>query len=996
MTLAVAALASAAHALMRPPTATTTTRAAFTPPSHLLTPTRLSALRRPQSVHRSSEQTVEAVGVTTSTTTTSSSRDGAIPWMSAGEIRRLFLEYFQNEGHEVVASSTLVPKDDPTLLFTNAGMVQFKDVFLGGDVRSYKRAASSQKCVRAGGKHNDLDNVGYTARHHTFFEMLGNFSFGSYFKREAIRYAWRFLTEVLRLPKDRLWVTVFEDDQQAEDIWLKEVGVSPSRLARCGAKDNFWSMGDTGPCGPCSEIFFDHGETVEGGPPGSPEEDGDRYVEVWNIVFMEYNRGQDGTLTPLPSPSVDTGMGLERIAAVMQGVHSNYDTDIFRHLTEAASRALGIPHPSPHTSHHQQHHASSSLNVIADHIRSTVFLIAEGVVPQNVGRGYVLRRVMRRAIRHGFQLTGSKEPFFHRLVQSVVDVMGEAYPSLHAKQHDIEKVIKAEEHSFAKTLDTGMKLLDDTLRQMESDGVAQVPGEAVFRLYDTYGFPVDLTADIAREKGLTIDTQGFDQCMQRQRELSKTANKFSAATELLPSSAVASSVADTHTAFTGYDLLEGDAQIAALFAADGSPTDALSPGQNGTVVLSETPFYAEAGGQIGDQGVLRSPSTGGGELLFHVVDTQKRGDVYLHIGVCEEGHLEVGGEVYATVDGERRQRIVLNHSATHLLHAALRRILGDHVEQRGSHVSDQRLRFDFTHDAPITTEQLAAVEASVNGAIRGNYEVLTEELPYAAAQQAGALGLFEAKYGETVRVLSMGDYSKELCGGTHASRTGDIGVMKIVSESSIQTGVRRVEAVTGPEALRVIQEESRALQHICSAFKTNTANAPAACMDLQERSRSLERELAQVKLKLAESAASEALSAATLIGDLSVLVARMPDGMYDGKTLRSSVESLHEKQLQAADGSNSNAQGAVTLLAAADPSQDKVSIVCASSVPKRVNASNMVKLVAERCGGKGGGRPEMAQGGGTDITHIDGALEDARRSIEKTVMMQAGVEEVAG
>ncbi|HEY5644510.1 MAG TPA: alanine--tRNA ligase, partial [Pseudomonadales bacterium] len=713
---------------------------------------------------------------------------------SSAELRRAFLDFFRERGHEIVASASLVPVNDPTLLFVNAGMVQFKDVFLGKETRAIPRAASSQRCVRAGGKHNDLENVGYTARHHTFFEMLGNFSFGDYFKREAIVYAWEFLTGVMQLPADKLWVTVFEDDDEAADIWLKEIGVDPARFSRIGASDNFWSMGDTGPCGPCSEIFYDHGPEVPGGPPGSPEADADRYVEIWNLVFMQYDRDTGGKLNPLPRPSVDTGMGLERLAAVMQGVHSNYDIDLFRHLIEAAAQITGSGDL-----------ADTSLRVIADHIRSCAFLIVDGVLPSNEGRGYVLRRIIRRAIRHGYQL-GVKQPFFNRLVGALCEVMGEAYPELVEQRTHVERILLLEEERFAETLEQGMRILEEDLAGLKG---SVIPGDTVFRLYDTYGFPSDLTADIARERGLTIDVQGFDAAMDAQRARARSASHFAADYS-------AGVQVEGATCFDGYEQLEGEASVSALIH-DGALVEQLEAGQSGQVILDRTPFYAESGGQVGDHGRLESAGA-----RFEVEDTRKQGAaVFVHIGKVTEGVLRKGDRVNALVDDVRRQAIVLNHSATHLLHAALRQVLGSHVQQKGSLVGPERLRFDFSHYEPVTPEQLQDIEMLVNEQIRANAAARTRLMSMDEAMESGAMALFGEKYGDEVRVLSIGDFSVELCGGTHVHRAGDIGLFRITSETGIASGVRRIEAVTGARALAWVRDNEQRLARVAELVKGN-------------------------------------------------------------------------------------------------------------------------------------------------------------------------------
>ena len=739
--------------------------------------------------------------------------------LSSNELRQAFLDFFAERGHEVVASSPLVPGNDPTLLFTNAGMVQFKDVFLGLEKRGYDRAVTSQRCVRAGGKHNDLENVGYTARHHTFFEMLGNFSFGDYFKREAIQYAWDFLTETLELPPEKLWVTVFNDDDEAAAIWLDEMKIDPERFTRMGEKDNFWAMGDTGPCGPCSEIFYDHGPHVAGGPPGSPDEDGDRYVEVWNLVFMQFDRSADGVMTPLPKPSVDTGMGLERMAAVMQGVHSNYEIDLFANLIEAIAKTVGVDNDG-----------SSSLNVIADHIRACAFLIVDGVLPGNEGRGYVLRRIIRRAIRHGKKL-GTDEPFFYKLVEPLAEEMGDAYPELAKARAHVEKVLKKEELRFAETLDQGMEILEGAIEALSGE---QIPGEIVFKLYDTYGFPVDLTADIARERSLAIDEEGFEVAMAEQRDRARAASKFAASTEKSIRTEAASE-------FSGYEGTEASGEIVALYRG-GSPVDALAAGDEGAVILSSTPFYAESGGQIGDTGILAETGK-----LFQVVDTQKSGNAIVHYGAVEEGQLNLGDAVDAIVDDERRQAIRLNHSATHLMHAALRKVLGEHVQQKGSLVAPDRLRFDFSHYEPVTPEQIAEIERLVNDEIRRNVAADTRLMSYDDAMQSGAVALFGEKYGDEVRVLRFGDFSVELCGGTHVDRTGDIGVFRITHETGIASGVRRIEAVTGKGALDWIDAREQALAEVAGLLKSNPDQAAARVEQLLLQNKDLQKLLATAR-----------------------------------------------------------------------------------------------------------------------------------------------------
>jgi alanyl-tRNA synthetase len=853
---------------------------------------------------------------------------------SSAALRASFLEYFAERGHQVVPSSPLVPGNDPTLLFTNAGMVQFKDVFLGQEKRSYKRAASTQRCVRAGGKHNDLENVGYTARHHTFFEMLGNFSFGDYFKREAIGFAWDYLTGTLGLPPERLWITVFRDDDEAAAIWIDEVGVDPDRFSRCGAKDNFWSMGDTGPCGPCSEIFYDHGPDVPGGPPGSPDEDGDRYVEIWNLVFMQYDRDAEGKLTPLPRPSVDTGMGLERLAAVMQGVHNNYEIDLFANLIDAAARITDT-----------QDRESKSLRVIADHIRSAAFLVTDGVMPGNEGRGYVLRRIIRRAVRHGYQL-GCEDAFFHRLVGPLVEQMGDAFPELADARERVERVLRLEEERFAETLEQGMRILEQTIEGIEGD---VIPGETVFKLYDTYGFPADLTADIARERGLTLDTAGFDRQMDRQKERARAASQFGAASG-------AGLDLEGETEFTGYSHLEGGAEVIGIYR-EGTYSETLSAGEQGVVVLDETPFYAESGGQVGDRGWLFAEGS-----RVSVLDTRKQGgDVFGHVCRVDEGELRVGDRVDARVDAGRRAATALNHSATHLLHAALRRVLGDHVQQKGSLVDPERLRFDFSHFEPVSRDQLLTIERMVNREIRENHRVETRIMSLDDAKSSGAMALFGEKYADQVRVLRMGDFSTELCGGTHVRAVGDIGLFKIVSEGGIASGIRRIEAITGADALEAVEANENLLQRLAGLVKSGGDDLGDKVSALVDRSKRLERELAELKAKLAGAAGQDLAGQAEDIGGVKVLAAKL-DGA-DPKSLRDTLDQLKNKL-----GS------AVILLAA--QSEGKVSLVAGvtKDLTDRFKAGDLVKAAAAEVGGKGGGRPDMAQAGGSDPDGIPGAL----------------------
>jgi alanyl-tRNA synthetase len=861
-------------------------------------------------------------------------RDARLKSMTSSEIRGSFLEFFRKNGHTVLPSSSLVPGNDSTLLFTNAGMVQFKDVFLGKEVRGYSRAATAQRCVRAGGKHNDLENVGYTARHHTFFEMLGNFSFGDYFKREAIHFAWNFVTGTLGIPKDRLWVTVYEEDDEAERVWTEEIGIDPTRCTRMGEKSNFWSMGETGPCGPCSEIFYDHGAEIAGGPPGTPDEDGDRYVEIWNLVFMQYDRSSDGVLVPLPKPSVDTGMGLERVAAVMQGVHSNYDIDLFKALIRAAAEITGTDDLE-----------SSSLRVIADHIRACTFLIIDGVVPSNEGRGYVLRRIIRRAIRHGYKL-GQTRPFFHKLVASLVREMGAYYAELVNGEERATQILAQEEERFAETLTTGMALLDAEAAKLTS---TVIPGETVFRLYDTYGFPLDLTADVARERGLTIDQAGFDAAMEAQRGRARAASKFGA--ELRDSVKLSGK-----TDFLGYDRLTDRGAVTSLIF-DGALVDALRPGQEGRVVLDHTPFYAESGGQIGDTGVLIS-----GAARFTVRDTQKIGASFVHAGVLDDGELRVGDIVEARVNGERRTAIALNHSATHLLHAALRKVLGLHVEQKGSLVAADRLRFDFSHTQALSAEELRRVEELVNTAIRGNAPVETRVMALDDAVAAGAMSLFGEKYESDVRVLSIGDFSMELCGGTHVERAGDIGLFKILSESGVAAGVRRVEAVTGKTAYDWVVHTDQVLRDIAALLRGSREDVDEKVRELVERSRKLEKEVQQLKSKLASGQGGDLASQAKDVDGIQVLAAQI-DGA-DAKSLRDAVDKLKMKL-----GSS--------VIVLATVQDGKVVLVAGVSADllNRMKAGEIAGAVAALVGGKGGGRADFAQAGGTQPENLGKALE---------------------
>jgi len=855
--------------------------------------------------------------------------------MKSSEIREAFLAYFERQQHTRVDSSSLVPHDDPTLLFTNAGMNQFKDVFLGRESRDYIRATSSQRCVRAGGKHNDLENVGYTARHHTFFEMLGNFSFGDYFKREAIKFAWEFLTVEMGLPEEKLWVTVHCSDDEAEEIWLKEMGVSAERFSRLD-EDNFWQMGDTGPCGPCTEIFYDHGDHVPGGPPGSENDHMDRYVEIWNLVFMQYNQSSDGSRVDLPAPSVDTGMGLERIAAVMQGVHSNYQIDLFQGLLKPAAKLLG-----------QDSTENNSLQVIADHIRSCAFLVCDGVLPSNEGRGYVLRRIIRRAIRHGNKL-GASEPFFYKLVAPLADEMGDAYPELRESQSRIEQALLAEEEQFAKTLDNGMGILEEALAGL--DGTV-IPGDVVFRLYDTYGFPVDLTNDIAREKELTLDMEGYEACMAQQRQRSQESGGFSVdyndVLEL-----------EGSTAFTGYDALAGSGTVTALLR-DGEAVETLAEGEQGVVVLDQTPFYGESGGQVGDTGFLTAEG-----VRFEVRDTTKGSDHHLHHGVVLEGEIKSGAELSTEVDGGVRRATMLNHSATHLLHAALRTVLGGHVEQKGSLVDSQKLRFDFSHPQAVTAEELKTIETMVNDQVRANTEVSTQLMDMESAKQAGAMALFGEKYGDEVRVLTMGEdnFSVELCGGTHVERTGDIGLMRLTSESGISAGVRRIEAVTGATALALFDEAENQIDAICEVVKGDSTSVVAKVRDLRSANRDLQKEIERLKQKLASGAGGDLASQAVEVNGARVLAASV-DGA-DAKSLRDTMDQLKNKL-----GS------AVILLAAVEGNKIALTAGVTKDLTDQVKAGDLMKEFAGRLGGKGGGRPDMAQGGGSDVAALPGALQ---------------------
>ena len=875
--------------------------------------------------------------------------------MKTSEIRQKFLQFFQSQGHTIVPSSSLVPGNDPTLLFTNSGMVQFKDVFTGKDTRNYTRATSSQRSVRAGGKHNDLENVGYTARHHTFFEMLGNFSFGDYFKRDAIAFAWEMLTKVYGLPPEKLWVTVYQEDDEAYGIWEKEIGVPRERIVRIGdnkgaryASDNFWQMADTGPCGPCTEIFFDHGPEIWGGPPGSPEEDGDRYIEIWNLVFMQFERDASGKLTPLPKPCVDTGMGLERIAAVLQHVHSNYEIDLFAALIAGAARETGC-----------KDLAENSLKVIADHIRACSFLIVDGVIPSNEGRGYVLRRIVRRALRHGYKL-GQTKPFFHRLVPDLVKQMGDAYPELAKNAARVEQVLRQEEERFGETLEHGMKILDSALAALPAavnGQAATLDGNTLFTLYDTYGFPVDLTADICRERGVEVDQAGFDVAMDRQRDQARAAGKFKMAEGLVYSGA--------QTVFEGYEHLERKAKVLALYV-EGTQVQRVVAGQDAIVVLDSTPFYAESGGQVGDVGVLTSGTT-----AFKVLDTQKiQPGVFGHHGRVQAGELTVGMPLLATVDAEQRARTIRNHSATHLMHKALREVLGGHVQQRGSLVDGDKTRFDFAHDAPMSDADIQRVEQIVNAEILTNQAANAQVMSYDDAVKGGAMALFGEKYGDTVRVLDIG-FSRELCGGTHVSRTGDIGLFKVVSEGGVAAGVRRVEAVTGANALAWVQALNATAQRAASALKTQPADLPERIALLQDQLKSVEKELEQARAKLASSAGN-ALSDQAVVLSAGVKLLVTPVQGVDPKDLRSMVDQLKDKL-----------KSAVVLLAATS-TDGKISVVAGVTADwsGKVKAGDLVGFVAGQIGGKGGGRPDMAMGGGTDAQALPSALAGVKAWVE--------------
>jgi alanyl-tRNA synthetase len=862
--------------------------------------------------------------------------------MKSAAIRKKFLEFFANQQHEIVPSSSVVPGNDPTLLFTNAGMVQFKDVFLGQDERPYRRATSAQRCIRAGGKHNDLENVGYTARHHTFFEMLGNFSFGDYFKHDAIKFAWTFLTDVLKLPKEKLWVTVYQDDDEAADIWINDIGMPNDRVSRLGEKSNFWSMGATGPCGPCTEIFYDHGAEIAGGPPGSPDEDGDRYIEIWNLVFMQFNRAKDGSMTRLPKPSVDTGMGLERLAAILQGVHENYETDIFVTLLTAIAKLT-----------HSKNLQQTSARVIADHIRSCSFLIADGVIPSNDGRGYVLRRIIRRAIRHGSKL-GLTEPFFYKLVAVLVQEMGEAYPELIQAQPQIEKLLQQEEIQFAKTLDQGLRILEDEIAKL-SDNI--IPGEIVFKLYDTYGFPIDLTADIARERELALDIDGFETAMAKQREQSQAASKF--ALDYNDGLAITDK-----TDFAGYESLSSEALVTTIIKGN-QCVQTLEAGEQGVIILDRTPFYAESGGQVGDTGELQNK-----DAMFQVLDTQKNNSAHLHHGRVCKGSISIGDRLSSQVHAARRQAIKLNHTATHLLHAALIQILGDQVHQKGSLVEAERLRLDFTYSQAMSGEQLQAVEVLVNDMIRANVAGKIEIMDIEAAKASGAQALFGEKYGAKVRVLTYGEFSKELCGGTHVERTGDIGLFKITSEASAAAGIRRIEAVTGDYALAYVHDADVQISNLSQALKTPRDTVQGKTLQLMTRIRELEKQMEQLKAQLHSNAGNELVEQAQDIYGVKVLLATLDN--IDVKSLRDVSKQLGDKLGD-------------SVVAVAVINDDKVSVICrvSDSLVNRIKAGELVNLMAAEVGGKGGGKADMAQAGGNQPQNIDKAFAVAKQFLMK-------------
>ena len=863
--------------------------------------------------------------------------------MTSAELRETFLRYFETHGHTIVASSSLVPGNDPTLLFTNAGMVQFKDVLLGNEKRNYTRATTSQRCVRAGGKHNDLENVGYTARHHTFFEMLGNFSFGEYFKKDAIHYAWDFLTNVIGLPAEKLWVTVYADDDEAADIWLEDIKVDPEHFTRIGTSDNFWSMGDTGPCGPCSEIFYDHGPEIAGGPPGTPAEDGDRYIEIWNLVFMQFNRDEAGNMIPLPKPSVDTGMGLERLAAILQHVHNNYDIDLFQSLIATAAKVTGTTDL-----------ANKSLRVIADHIRSCAFLIVDGVLPSNEGRGYVLRRIIRRAARHGHQL-GCKKPFFYKLVATLDREMGDAYPELRKHREHVERVLKKEEQRFAETLEQGMRILEAAIDKMKGD---TIDGKIVFQLYDTFGFPVDLTADVARERSLNLDQDGFEVEMEEQRSRARASSQFNAVSDEFKLDVYPA------TEFLGYERPSAEAKVLAILQND-TAIDQLENGDQAIIILDRTPFYAESGGQVGDIGSIKI----GDETVFEVSDTQKQNDVYLHPGRLLSGEISLGDKVDTQIDEGYRRAVMLNHSATHLMHAALRQVLGEHVQQKGSLVDADKLRFDFSHYQLVELDQIAEIETLVNNEIRGNLKTRAEVMDIEAAKKSGAMALFGEKYGDVVRVLKIGSDSIELCGGTHVPRAGDIGLFKIVLESGIASGVRRIEAVTGEAAIKRFIESESKLDSAAQSLKASRDNLLPRIEQLQANNRSLEKQVDALKSKLASQAGGDLASQAQEVKGIKVLTAKL-DGA-NVKTLRETVDQLKNKLGAAAVVLASSEDGKVTIIAGVSRAESKL-----------VSAGDLANLVAEQCGGRGGGRPDMAQAGGNQPENLAAALESVIPWIE--------------
>ena len=864
--------------------------------------------------------------------------------MTSNELRQKFLNYFNDRDHEIVESSPLVPDNDATLLFTNAGMVQFKDVFLGNEKRSYNRAVTSQRCLRAGGKHNDLENVGYTARHHTFFEMLGNFSFGDYFKETAIIQAWDFLTNTLELPKEKLWVTVFEEDDEAADIWLNEVKVDPERFSRMGEKDNFWSMGDTGPCGPCSEIFYDHGADIEGGPPGSADEDGDRFIEIWNLVFMQFDRSENGDMTPLPKPSVDTGMGLERLAAVMQSVHSNYEIDLFDNLIQSTAKILDLKSSS-----------SSSLNVIVDHIRACSFLIVDGVIPGNEGRSYVLRRIMRRAIRHGKKLK-INEPFFYKLLEPLAKEMGEAYPALLSQKEQIEDIIKQEEIRFSITLDQGIEILEEAIKVMKND---ILPGDIVFKLYDTYGFPVDLTNDIARERNFTIDHEGFEKHMASQRDRARKANKFS-------KTADNDLKVNTISKFIGYDQIKNVAQIKELFF-EGNTIKSLANGQEGFVVTDVTPFYAESGGQVGDTGTIESK-----DAIFRVKDTQKQNNSIIHHGILEKGKLEIDKKVTMTIDDKKRLKIAANHSATHLMHAALRNILGKHVTQKGSLVDADRLRFDFSHNQPLSSEEISLIEEQVNSEIRKNSAAKIDLMAYEEAIESGAMALFGEKYEDEVRVLNFDEYSIELCGGTHVNRTGDIGLFKIISESGVASGIRRIEALTAEAAEKWLSTYKTNVEEVAALLKSSNDKIYTKVEQLLVKNKALEKELLESRQKMFSSSSEDISEKVTKIKDTSILIQRLEG--FSANDLRVSIDRYKNKL-----------ENAIIVLGVVEKGKAKIAIGVTKHNTDLIHAGDLIKTVAEIVGGKGGGRPDFAQAGGPEAEKLDQALEHAKEFITSKI-----------